>query len=145
MKKTITLVVLSLILTLNFACKKKDAAAAVSSGSDTTSKATLSSWHVANSAWSVRLDLNSANLNGTNFTLVYKYSDNSEVHCSNTQMTGQSDTGTFNITGSCTGPGTGSMADSGPTNFETVGVGSYSNDGTVLKLCLHSGSCISYY
>ena len=148
--KTQTLLALSLLITLTTAigCKKDevaDAAAATGGGGTVTSKATLSKWKIINSAWFVRLDV-AGNLNGTPFTMVYKYSDNSEVHCTNTEMTGTESSGTLDVNGSCTGPGTGSMADSGPTDFETTGGGSYSNNGSLLRLCATgSTNCISYY
>lgn len=150
--KTKTLLTLSLLITLTTAigCKKQDEVAAASAtatgGGGATSKITLSSWNIGNSAWFARLDLNGANLSGTPFTLVFKYSDNSEVHCTNTELTGTESSGTFDIAGSCTGPGTASMADSSPTIFETTGIGSYSNNGAVLKLCrTGAASCNSYY
>jgi hypothetical protein len=147
-----TILTLSLLITLTTVAgcklKKEDAAAAVETGTTTTTspKATLTSWNIGNGAWYARLDLNGANLSGTPFTLVFKYADNSETHCSGTELTGTESSGTFEVTGSCTGPGTGSMSDLGDPNiFETTGVGSYSNDGSELKLCATASSnCIDY-
>jgi hypothetical protein len=146
-----TMFTLSLLITLTAAtgCIKKEeavAAATEAGGTTTTPKATLTSWNIGNSAWFARLDLNGANLSGTPFTLVFKYADNSETHCSGTELTGTESSGTFEVTGSCTGPGTGTMSDLGDPNiFETTGVGSYSNNGSVLKLCATaSTNCINY-
>lgn len=142
---------LSLLITLTTAtgCKLKEedvAALAAAAGTTYTPKTTLSAWNIGNGAWFARLDLNGANLSGTPFTLVFKFSDNSEAHCSGTELTGTQSSGTFEVTGSCTGPGTSSMADSfGPTDFETTGIGSYSNNGSILKLCATgTTNCMSY-
>lgn len=150
--KTKTIFTLALLITLTTVTgciKKEDAVAAADAagtgGTTTTPKATLTAWRISNSAWSVRLDVN-ANLSGTPFMFVIKYADNSEVHCSATEMTGTESSGTFDITGNCTGPGTGSMADSAPTIFETTGVGSYTNNGSVLTICrVGTNSCLNYY
>jgi hypothetical protein len=138
MKKINTLIVLAL-LTLSFGCKKQAAVATTT----TASKATLSSWAISNSSFSVRLDLNGANLNGTSFTLIYKCSDNTEVWCPSTSLTGPSDHGSYNIAGTCID--NGGMSTSYLGVFETGGVGTYTNSGTGLSLCKFNGSCLSYH
>ncbi len=142
---------LNLILSslLAISCVQSDGEAPTTSATGTTAtttttKAMLSSWSVSNRAWAVRLDLNSANLDGTSFTLVYKFSDASETWCT-AALNGNELTGTY-TTSSCTAKGSNtSMSNSVNSVLNTIGTGSYSNTGSVLSLCLHSGSCISYY
>lgn len=148
MKIQNTIVVLLLLLTIvSIGCKKEDKAAATTTGGGggggTTSKSTLSAWAISNSSFSVRLDVNGANLSGNSFTLVYKCSDNTEVWCPSTTMTGPSDHGSYNIAGTCVAHG--GMSNSYLGVFETNGVGTYTNDGTNLTLCKFNNSCLVYH
>ncbi|MDO9181135.1 MAG: hypothetical protein Q7U04_01940, partial [Bacteriovorax sp.] len=130
-----------------FSCVQNSGEAPTTSSSGTTTsaghKAMLSSWAISNSSFFVRLDLNSANLNGSTFVLIIKYSDTSEVWCSGAYLSGDEDAGTYNTT-ACVSHN-GGMSSSNPTTFQTGGVGSYTNDGTTLKLCPNSGSCLSFH
>ena len=113
-------------------------------GSGSGGKATLSSWSIKPSAaWVARLDQN-ANFSGTLFTLVYKFSDTSEITCTAT-MSGTSASGTLTTTGCVANPAGSGMAASTGTGFaSTGGTGSYSNDGATLSLCRADTSCNDY-
>jgi hypothetical protein len=109
-------------------------------------KATLSSWKVeGGGAWNVRLDIN-ANLSGTPFMMVVKFSDSSEVHCTTATLAGSEANGSWTASG-CASTG-GTMADSvGGVPFTTTGGGgTYENLGNVLKLCRNgTNGCLNYY
>ncbi|MBC7429355.1 MAG: hypothetical protein H7336_12125 [Bacteriovorax sp.] len=147
--KTLILVTLFITLTTAFGCKKQATSATATTTATATSKATLSSWHTSNSAWAIRLDL-AANTSGSNFTLIVKFSDNSEIHCSSTQMSGTSTSGTYNA-GTCVNAFGGTFGNpnmsttTGAATFDTGGAGSYSNSGSALTLCSNGGSCSTYY
>lgn len=117
-----------------------------SGGTTASSKATLSSWATSNAAWAIRLDLNGANIGGTDFTLVVKFSDTSETTCANSSLSGSEDFGTY-ITGSCTvNPSGSSMSNViGVAPFQTVGSGTYTNNGSSIVLCKANNSCSTYY
>jgi hypothetical protein len=141
--KTISLITILTVFLLT-GCKAASKAASSSGGSSGggSSKAVLSSWATSNAAWAIRLDLNGANLDGTSFTLVVKFSDNSETWCTNSYLAGDQSTGTYN-TGTCTGHG--GMSNSSPSSFETGGVGSYTKSGSTFQFCKHDTSCYTYY
>lgn len=142
------------LIVLNFGCKKSTTAATDTTGSGSgstgsSSKATLSSWHVSNSAWAMRFDV-AGNTSGANFTLTVKFSDNSEIHCTNTQMAGTSTSGTYNA-GTCSDVGGGTYGtpymstSTGASTFDTGGAGTYSNTGSTLILCKNNSTCNTYY
>jgi hypothetical protein len=133
---------------INSGCKKSTGAAAstTSSSGGGSSKVMLSAWAVANSSFSYRLDTASssgANLSGTPFTVVVKYSDNSEVHCASSSFSGTETSGSYDIA-NCTAIGSG-MCTSSPTSFESGGAGTYSNNGTTLTLCKADTTCYTYH
>lgn len=137
----------ALLLTL-VACneKEEDKKNPVVSVPDT--KATLSTWSVSNGAWSFLLGQGGSNLQGTNFSMTIRFSDNSEVRCPNAMLAGSEANGTYN-SGTCTiFPG-----DTTPDNmaevvtaavFHTGGTGTYENTGTRLTLCKANSSCSTY-
>lgn len=139
----------ALLLTL-VACSEKedDDAADVGATPAPTTKATLSTWSVSNGAWSFLLADGGSNLQGTNFSMTIRFSDNSEVRCPSAVLAGSEANGTYD-SGTCTiFPG-----DTTPDNmaevvtaavFQTGGVGTYENNGSRLELCKFNGSCSTY-
>lgn len=101
----------------------------------TPNKDTLSSWTLQpTTLWSARLDINGANLNGSPFTIVYKFLDGGETTCPNTIMAGSEGNGSYQ-TGTCAVTvGTAMSSGTLPSSFQSSG-GTYVNDGTTLKIC----------
>jgi hypothetical protein len=142
MNKYTLLLSFSALLLTSISCNKKD------NSGDTVAvpdyKDTISSWAVdPSSAYNIRLDLNGANLNGTPFTLVLKCSDNSEVHCANTVMSGSEGAGTF-VSGACVDATGGPMSTAFTTTLANFGSGTYTNSGTRLSICQSVGVCRDY-
>lgn len=137
---------LALSILALISCNKKEEEDDPVSGVD--SKDTLSSWAVSNGAWAVRLDLNGANLLGNQFTMVVKCSDNSEIHCTQTELIGSEGSGSWETKGTCTTPNVtpDSMAESvnGTGIFASAAGGSYTNDGQELELCRGGAGCNQY-
>jgi uncharacterized protein YceK len=140
------LLVSMLTLGLTTGCLEKAADEASTEKDTPTSKATLSSWATANAAWAIRLDLTGANITGTAFTLVVKFSDSSETHCSAT-ISGTEASGSYYVSGcASTTPGSGSMSDTvGGSAFQTGGAGTYVNNGTTFYWCRANAACFTYY
>jgi hypothetical protein len=111
-----------------------------------TPKATLSSWAVANSAWAMRLDINGANIDGTPFTLIVKFADNSETQCTNTVLNGNEYSGSY-YTGTCTVNPVNTTMSYGTTAaaFKTTSTGTYTNNGGSITLCGGGIGCSTYY
>lgn len=126
--------------------EKEEEQPSTGGGTTTTNKATLSSWATSNAAWAFRLDLSGANIAGTPFTMVIKYSDSSETHCSAT-LSGTEASGSYTVS-SCatTMPGSGNMSDSTTaSSFHTGGAGTYVNNGSSFYWCRANSSCFTYY
>lgn len=140
----------ALLLTL-VACSEKeedDAADVVATPTAPVAKATLSTWSVSNGAWSFRLADGGSNLQGTNFSMTIRFSDNSEVRCPNANLAGSEANGTYD-SGTCSlfpGPtDPDNMAEVvGTAVFQTGGIGTYENNGSTLELCKFNGSCSTY-
>lgn len=139
--KSVLLLTLASLLVIS--CQKKEADDSPVGNGHTTVKDTLSHWKIGNEAWGYKLDVN-ANLDGTTFTLIIKYADNSELQCANSKMFGGQSSGTYELPGPCVA--TGGMAVGQETVFTFVGVGSYANSGSALEICRPGGgSCLDYH
>lgn len=148
MKNIFKIITLCSLITL-VACnnKKKDDSPVAT----TPNKDLLSSWTLTgNGLWKLRLDL-APDHNGTNFSLVYKFSDDSEVVCSTANFAGSEGSGSYTASGcvatqGCTA-GTGCQSTAfGGTVFQSGAGGYYTNNGTSLTVCrtTNDGLCRVY-
>lgn len=95
--------------------------------------------------WTLRLDMNGANLSGTPFPMIVKFADNGEVTCANTILAGSEGNGSYQ-TGACTVTFASAMATTtGGATFEQQGMGgTYTNSGIGFEFCRNVANCFDH-
>ncbi len=143
MNKTNKLLAFFLFTLMLISCNTKEKKSSIV----TVNKDTLSSWALENGAlWTLRLDMNGANLSGTPFSMLVKFADSGEVTCLNTILAGSEGNGSYQ-TGVCSVTFASAMANGvGGVAFEQQGMGgTYTNTGTTFEYCRNVANCFVHH